>query len=116
MTVALGGGDDIYRAERLVVNGNQTLNLGASGTEADGELGGKNSVRFAEGTVNGGVTVNWAGGLDARETGPRDIASDLTFNGSEGDGGMVKVFVDEAARSAGTSPSPRPPAPCWRWA
>ena len=109
MTVALGGGDDIYRAERLVVNGNQTLNLGASGTEADGELGGKNSVRFAEGTVNGGVTVNWAGGLDARETGPRDIASDLTFNGSEGDGGMVKVFVDEGSTVGGnftfTSPT-----------
>ena len=101
MTVALGGGDDVYRAERLVVNGNQTLNLGASGTESGGGLGGKNSVRFAEATVNGGVTVNWAGGLDARETAARDIASDLTFNGSEGDGGMVKVFVDEGSTVGG---------------
>ena len=101
MTVDLGGGDDIYRAERLVANGNQTLNLGSSGTEADGELGGKNSVRFGEGTVNGGVTVNWAGGLDARETGPRDVASDLTFNGSEGEGGMVKVFVDRGSEVGG---------------
>ena len=109
MTVALGGGDDIYGADRLVVNGNQTLNLGASGTEEDGELGGKNSVRFAEATVNGGVTVNWAGGLDARETGTRDIASDLTFNGSQGDGGNVKVFVDEGSTVGGnftlTSPT-----------
>lgn len=109
MTVAMGGGDDLYRATRLVVNGNQTLNLGASGTEEDGERGGKNSVRFAEGTINGGVTVDWAGGLDARETGAREIASDLTFNGSEGDGGSVKVFVDQGSTVGGnftfTSPT-----------
>ena len=81
-TVLFGGHD---------VVGNQSVSLGDSGLRAD-------TLRFADGTIQGGSDVSFDGDATITETAARDIASLYTFTGADG---TVTADLTGGSRVAG---------------
>ena len=77
--VATGGGADTFISEQLIVNGNQTLDLGATPEDE------QETVRFDGDLIDGSSSVEAGGGLNLVEVGRRRILGDYSITAGAGE-------------------------------
>ena len=87
---ALGGGADVYVEQNLLVNGNQSVDLGptpgAEDGEEDGEGGGEaETVRLDGGEIFGSSSFTAGGAIDLAERAARSLMGDYTITAGAGD-------------------------------
>ena len=78
-SAAFGGGEDLFVSEQLVLNGNQSLDFGATPD------GGQETVRFGDDLIDGSSTVEAGGGIDLVESAIRRILGDYSITAGAGE-------------------------------
>ena len=77
--IATGGGADTFVSEQLIVNGNQSIDLGATPEDE------QETVRFGDDLIDGSSSVEAGGALDLVEGAIRRILGDYTITAGEGE-------------------------------